>query len=42
VVAMQSFHTAAAVNMPLNVQTGIYIVEVAAENGKFANKIYVK
>jgi hypothetical protein len=42
VVVMESFHTAAAVNMPLNVQTGIYIVEVAAENGKFANKIYVK
>jgi hypothetical protein len=42
VVAMESFQSAEVVNMPINVQTGIYIVEVAAENGKFASKIYVK
>jgi hypothetical protein len=42
VVAMNSFQSAEAVNMPLNLQTGVYSVEVAAQNGKFVNKIYIK
>mgnify|MGYP000889107843 CR=1 FL=1 len=41
-VAAKQVSTDGSVEMPLSLQTGVYIVEVSSESARFANKIIIK